>query len=95
MTTQDVRYPIGRFSREAPLTSERRRECIDQIAALPSRLTEVLRDLSEVELGARYRAGGWTVRQVVHHIADSHINAYVRFRLALTEDTPTIKPYDK
>jgi hypothetical protein len=95
MPVEDERFPIGRMQREAPLTSGRRSELIDQIASLPSLLRGALLDVVGDSWDLRYRDDGWTVRQVVHHLADSHINAYVRFRLALTEDRPSIKPYQE
>jgi uncharacterized damage-inducible protein DinB len=93
MIADDPRYPVGRFHREGVLDEGRRNELIAEIAALPERLREALVGIGEEELSTPYRDGGWTLRQVVHHVADSHINAYVRFRLALTEERPTIKPY--
>ena len=93
MTVADARFPIGGLYREDPLTVARRRELIGQIAELPVRLRSALEGMEDAQWDSCYREGGWTVRQVVHHLADSHINAYVRFRLALTEDSPTIKPY--
>lgn len=93
MTVEDARYPIGRFSPPPEVTHQIRHQWITDIAVLPRQLEEVVRGMSEADLAARYREGGWTIRQVVHHIADSHMNAYCRFRLALTEDTPVIKPY--
>ena len=92
-TTTDLRYPIGPFQRPDTLRADDRREAIDQIATLPEKLQAAVEGLTDVQLDTPYRPGGWTVRQVVHHVADSHINAYARFRLALTEDGPTIKPY--
>lgn len=89
----DLRYPIGRLDRRASLTSEERRAAIDAVAAAPSKLRTAVKGLSDSQLDTPYRPGGWTVRQLVHHVADSHMNAYTRFRLALTEDNPTIKPY--
>lgn len=86
----DPRYPIGKFDPQQPVDLE---EAVEQIAALPAQIREVVGQMNETQLEARYREGGWTARQVVHHLADSHINAYIRFRLALTEDLPTIKPY--
>jgi hypothetical protein len=91
----DLRYPVGKFEFTGPSTGEQRRQWIDEIAAAPAALREAARDLGEPELDTPYRPGGWTVRQVVHHVADSHLNSYVRFRLALTETVPTIKPYDE
>ena len=92
----DLRYPIGRFRRpETPLDDAQRRAAIDTIAATPANLRAAVRGLGDAQLDTPYRPGGWTVRQVVHHVPDSHMNAYVRFKLALTEDEPTIKPYDE
>lgn len=91
----DPRYPIGPLRVPASFTPEWRRESIDQIAQAPSRFREAVRGLSEEQLSTPYRPGGWTVRQVVHHLPDSHVNAYVRLKLALTEDVPTIKPYEE
>jgi len=89
----DLRYPIGPFRFDGSLTDEHRKECIDQIEEAPSRLRAAVEGLSPEQLETPYRPGGWTVRQVVHHVPDSHLNSYVRFRLALTEDRPTIRPY--
>ncbi len=89
----DIRYPIGKFEAPASLTREDRQRLIDDIADLPARLRSAVAGLDQAQLDTPYREGGWTVRQVVHHLPDSHVNAYVRFRLALTEDTPTIRPY--
>lgn len=91
----EVRYPIGRPQLEKSLSSERRRALIDQVAAAPQHFRAAVKDLSGVQLDTPYRLGGWTVRQLIHHLADSHMNAYMRFKLALTEDQPTIKPYDE
>ena len=91
----DLRFPVGRMPRRASLTPEERRAAIDDIAATPARLRDAVRGLSEAQLDTPYRPDGWTVRQVVHHVPDSHMNAFVRLKLALTEDTPTIKPYDQ
>jgi uncharacterized damage-inducible protein DinB len=91
--TPDLRYPTGRFHRPASLTPEERREAIEAIAATPAALREAIAGLSEEQLDTPYRPGGWTVRQVVHHVPESHMNAYVRFKLGLTEETPTIRPY--
>jgi uncharacterized damage-inducible protein DinB len=89
----DPRYPVGRFEAPAQITEDDREGFIHQIEETPSRLREAVAGLTLEELDTPYREGGWTVRQVVHHVPDSHLNAYVRFRLALTEDQPTIKPY--
>jgi hypothetical protein len=91
----DLRYPIGRFDFAARVAPEQRPQLIDQIAAAPACLREAVRGLSGDQLDTAYRPGGWTVRQTVHHVADSHMNAYIRLRLALTEEEPVIKPYDE
>jgi hypothetical protein len=95
MNSPDLQYPIGKFQKEAEISDTRRRELIEGIATLPAQLQTAARGLSEQQLNTPYRPGGWTVRQVIHHLPDSHMNAYVRFRLALTEQEPTIKPYDE
>lgn len=95
MTEQDLRYPIGRYAPPPSFTPEWRRGCIDRIAATPAALRAAVHGLDDGALDTPYRPGGWTVRQVVHHVPDSHLNAYVRLKLALTEDCPTIKPYDE
>ncbi len=89
----DLRYPIGRFRPPEQVTAEDRREWIAEIESAPARLRSAVEWLSDKQLDTPYRPGGWTVRQVVHHLPDSHMNSYVRFRLALTEDEPVIKPY--
>jgi uncharacterized damage-inducible protein DinB len=91
----DLRYPIGRMERRTSLSADERRAAIDAIAATPAKLRTAVKGLDDSQLDTPYRPGGWTVRQLVHHVADSHMNAYTRFRLALTEDNPTIKPYDE
>jgi uncharacterized damage-inducible protein DinB len=91
----DLRFPIGRFKPELPLTPARREALIGIIAGTPEKLREAVRGLSAEQLDTPYRPGGWTVRQVVHHLPDSHLNSYVRFKLALTEERPTIKPYEE
>ena len=95
MTTPDLRYPIGEFTLPSPITQDLRTDAIGVIAALPARMRDAVRGLSESRLDTPYRPDGWTVRQVVHHVPDSHLNAYIRVKLALTEDNPTIKPYDQ
>ena len=92
---EDLRYPVGRHQRPQSLTSEQRRTAIDAIAAAPTLLRAAVSGLDDRQLDTPYRPDGWTVRQVVHHVPDSHLNAYTRFKLGLTEDTPTIKPYDE
>jgi len=89
----DPRYPPGKFSYTEPLTDEQKENALTEIARAPKNLRSAVKGLSDVQLDTPYRPGGWTVRQVVHHLPDSHLNSYVRFKLALTEDEPTIKPY--
>ena len=89
----DPRYPIGKFHFEGPPTEAQRAQLIATIEQTPTKLRTALEGLSPQQLDTHYREGGWTVRQVAHHVPDSHMNAYVRFKLALTEDEPTIKPY--
>src|SRR6202142_1370923 len=91
----DLRYPIGKPERPDHLTDDQRREFIDAIAVAPAKLRAAVAGLTQQQLDTPYRPGGWTVRQVVHHLPDSHMNAYVRMKLALTEDEPTIKTYDE
>jgi uncharacterized damage-inducible protein DinB len=89
----DLRYPIGEFTWDGVMTDARRAACVARIAAAPGLLRAAVAGLNDRQLDTPYRPAGWTVRQVVHHVPDSHLNAYTRMRLALTEDTPTIKPY--
>jgi DinB family protein len=91
----DPRYPIGRYTPDENPSAETRARHVAEIAALPSRIRKAVEGLSPQQLETTYRDGGWTLRQVVHHVADSHVNAYVRTKLALTENVPTIKPYDE
>ena len=91
----DLRYPIGKFQRPESVTAEDRAAWLAALADAPARFRNAVRDLDDAQLDTPYRPDGWTVRQVVHHVADSHMNSYVRFRLALTETDPTIKPYDE
>ena len=91
----DPRYPVGRFTPPSTITPDDRTDAIATLAELPEQLRNAVDGLSFTQLSTPYREGGWTLRQVVHHVADSHINAYVRVKLALTEDWPTIKPYDE
>lgn len=89
----DPRYPIGKFHYEGTPTAEQRQEFIHNIEQTPARLRAAVAGLSNEQLDTPYRDGGWTIRQLAHHVPDSHMNAYIRFKLALTEDEPTIKPY--
>jgi hypothetical protein len=86
---------VGRFQPPAAISAQDRNTWIEQIERLPKQLSHAVSGLNQSQLDTRYRPDGWTVRQVVHHVADSHINSYVRFRLAMTEDAPTIKPYNE
>ena len=92
---QDPRYPIGKFAYTGSLTADQKKQFLDDIEQTPARLREAVRGLSDAQLDTPYRDGGWTVRQVVHHLPDSHMNSYIRFKLALTENDPTIKPYEE
>ncbi|MDP9051391.1 MAG: putative metal-dependent hydrolase [Acidobacteriota bacterium] len=91
----DSRYPIGPFKRPGTITPHERMVAIAALAKMPGKLSEAVNGLNRSQLDTPYREGGWTVRQLVHHIADSHMNAFVRVRLALTQDWPTIVPYDE
>ena len=91
----DLRYPIGKFEKPVKVTAEDREQWIADLASLPATVRLHLERLGPGGLDLPYRPGGWTARLVVHHLADSHMNSFVRFRLALTEDNPTIKPYDE
>ena len=91
----DPRYPIGKFVKPESITADDRANAIATLAEMPEQLRNAAEGLSSSQLNTPYREDGWTVRQLVHHIADSHMNAFVRVRLALTEDWPTIKPYDE
>jgi hypothetical protein len=91
----DPRYPIGKFEMPAQVSPARRQQAMDEIASTPAKLRAAVKGLNDAQLDTPYRQGGWTVRQLVHHVPDSHLNAYVRLKLALTEDSPTIKPYDE
>ena len=95
MTTTDLRFPIGKFARPDQVTDAQRHAWIEDIAHLPNTIRAAVAGLQAAQLDTPYRPGGWTVRQVVHHVPDSHVNAYVRFKLALTETEPTIKPYEE
>ena len=92
---EHLKYPIGKFTAPETVTPDQRSAWIERIATLPQRLEAALEGITEAQLDTPYRQEGWTVRQVVHHLADSHINAYCRLHLSLTEDAPTIKAYNE
>ena len=94
-TEIELRYPVGKFDFDAPVNEADYPKLIAAIAETPVALRSTVAGLTRDQLETRYRPGGWTVKQVVHHVPDSHLNAYTRFKLALTEDKPTIKPYDE
>jgi uncharacterized damage-inducible protein DinB len=91
----DLRYPVGEFVVPSSITPADRARYLDQIAAAPAALRQAVAGLSESQLDTPYRDGGWTVRQVVHHVPDSHVNAYIRMKFGLTEQHPLVKPYDQ
>lgn len=91
----DIRYPIGKFSPQTHLSPDERATVMQRIAELPQKMRTAVRGLSDSHLDTPYREGGWTVRQTVHHVADSHMQASSRFRMALTEDWPTVAPYQE
>lgn len=91
----DLRYPVGKFQGPEKLSDDERKKAMAGIAEAPRQFRAAVAGFTDAQLDTPYREGGWTVRQVVHHVADSHMNAYVRTRLALTETEPTIKPYDE
>ena len=95
MKTPNLSYPIGKFEQPSDITAEHLENWIEQIAQFPSHLEQEVVHLDDSQLNQPYRPGGWTIRQVVHHVADSHMNAYIRFKLALTEQEPTIRPYNE
>ena len=88
-----LRFPVGKFTRPDTITPQQITEWIREIEALPGQIRQAVAGLSHEQLSLHYRPGGWTIRQVVHHVADSHMNSFMRFKLTLTEDKPTIKPY--
>lgn len=92
---ENLKYPIGRFQLGKSYSMDETKSQIQTISALPSKLFNIVNSLNETQLETPYRPDGWTIRQTVHHIADSHLNAFARFKLALTEDNPTIKPYEE
>ena len=89
----DLRYPVGEFKMEATISDARRGAMLRDIAELPAKLRAAIAGLNDQQLDTPYRDGGWTVRQTVHHVADSHVNSYIRVRFAATEENPTIMPY--
>ncbi len=89
----DLRYPVGKFAFAGTLSDSERQSLIDEIAATPEKLRAAVAGLDDNQLNTEYRPEGWTVRQVVHHVPESHLNSYIRFKLAVTEDEPVIKPY--
>ncbi len=95
MDTPDLRYPVGEFRFPERVSAQELATFIDQISETPARMRAAVAGLSDSQLDTPYRPGGWTVRQLAHHVPDSHINSYTRFRLALTEDDPVIKPYEE
>lgn len=92
---EDLRYPIGNFHMPQEVTAETREKFIPTIERLPEKLREIVEDLSDEQLDTSYRPEGWTIRQLVHHIADSHINSFCRFKFGMSEQTPTIKVYNE
>jgi hypothetical protein len=92
---ENLKYPVGRYQAPATISADQRAAWIEEMAKLPANLTKSIAGLTEIQLDTPYRPGGWTVRQVVHHYPDSHMNSYTRFRLALTERSPLIKPYEE
>ena len=92
-TMTDPRFPVGKFHYDGPPNAEQKQSFLAEITQTPANLRAAVKGLSETQLDTPYRDGGWSVRQVVHHLPDSHMNAYIRFKLALTEQEPTIKPY--
>ena len=95
MSENDLRYPIGKFRAPESISARDRARYVEIVASAPARLREAVSALSDTQLDTPYREGGWTVRQVVHHVPESHMNAYIRFKLALTETDPVVKPYDE
>ncbi|MFC5467535.1 YfiT family bacillithiol transferase [Cohnella suwonensis] len=91
----DLRYPVGRFHQAGPVTAQQKEQWLSEIEELPEKLKAALDGLSDAQLNEPYRPGGWTVKQVAHHLADSHMNSFIRFKLALTEENPAIKPYEE
>src|SRR6476620_9789928 len=93
-TIEDLRYPLGKYASQQ-FSEKQKENWLNDLKFLPQELERSIQNLDEAQLQTPYREGGWTVQQLVHHIADSHINAYMRFKLGLTEDNPPIKPYEE
>ncbi len=94
-TLEQLKYPIGRFVPQTEYTAEDLKEWINTLKAIPGWMDACIENMDEFQLKTPYRPGGWTVQQVVHHMADSHMNAFIRLKLALTEDNPVVKPYSE
>ena len=92
--TIDPRYPIGKFEPK-PYSEEQKKQWLLDLQFLPDAIERAINNLDEAQINTPYRDGGWTVKQLVHHVADSHMNAYIRFKLGITENNPTIKPYEE
>jgi len=92
---EQLKFPVGRYQPPSQITPDQRAAWIEEMAKLPKNLEAAVAGLTDAQLNTPYRPGGWTVRQVVHHLPDSHLNSYTRFRLALTENSPVIKPYEE
>src|ERR1700749_1447873 len=95
MTDEQLKSPAGKFTPPASYTDEDLHRWINELKVLPGKMRQAVISLNEKQLDTQYRPGGWTLRQVVHHVADSHMNSLIRFKLALTETNPTIKPYEE
>jgi hypothetical protein len=95
MNDESLRYPLGKFAPKEAYTRQELDECIQRIATLPARMEAVVKNFSAKQFETAYREEGWTARQVIHHVSDSHMNAYIRFKWALTEETPVIKAYNE
>jgi uncharacterized damage-inducible protein DinB len=93
--SEDLRFPVGKFDRKRGIDAARRAELINQIAEAPAQLTAAVQGLTDAQLDTPYRPDGWTVRQVAHHVPDSHMNAYIRIKLAVTESNPPVKTYEE
>lgn len=95
MNDETLKYPIGKFTQQETYTSEQLDQCIQRIESVPARIETLIKGFTKEKFETPYRKGGWSARQVVHHVSDSHMNAYIRFKWALTEKTPLIKAYDE